>query len=393
MTEIIGVRFQKSGRMMFYDPKGEVVELKDQVLVNTDRGIEHGTVTIDNINCDIEQFPAEVSPIIRLVTKEDQEIIDENERLAEEALDYCIQKVHENNLPMKMLSSEYTFDRAILLFYFTANKRVDFRKLVRDLAQNFHTRIELRQIGIRDQARALGGLGPCGQEICCRRFMKHFMPVSIKMAKTQGLSLNPSKISGLCGRLMCCLNYEQEHYLANTKKVPREGTLILSEDGQGYVLDRDVLQKRVRARIYKPDGTEDEKYYNVDEIEILEKRRKGHPRPDLWTNLDDHVFVTEGEKKARRRQEQEKEENSEDSGEDEDEADQRQDKPGQEKEAKQQAADSSQEKDSEEKEQETAAKDFKDIESPDHSYEEPYGLKGRAKPRGRRRRRRPKKRK
>ena len=304
MTEIIGVHFKESGRMMFFDPQGEKIQVNDLVIVQTDRGIEYGQVTLSNFDCDPHALPENIRPILRRVSDQDRERIEENKKMAQEALEFCTRKVSENNLQMKVVGAEYTFDRSILLFYFTANKRVDFRKLVRDLAQNFHTRIELRQIGIRDQAKTLGGIGPCGQEICCRRYLCHFMPVSIKMAKTQGLSLNPTKISGLCGRLMCCLNYEQDHYEANTKKVPRNGTLILTEDGQGHVVDRDVLQSRVRARIYKADGTEDEKYYDVDSIEILEKRQKGHPRPQPWTNMDGHVFISEGEKKAQRLQEE-----------------------------------------------------------------------------------------
>ncbi len=422
MTEIIGVHFKESGRMMFFDPQGEKIQVNDLVIVQTDRGIEYGQVTLGNFDCDPHALPENIRPILRRVTDQDRERIEENKKMAQEALEFCTRKVSENNLQMKVVGAEYTFDRSILLFYFTANKRVDFRKLVRDLAQNFHTRIELRQIGIRDQAKTLGGIGPCGQEICCRRYLCHFMSVSIKMAKTQGLSLNPTKISGLCGRLMCCLNYEQDHYEANTKKVPRNGTLILTEDGQGHVVDRDVLQSRVRARIYKADGTEDEKYYDVDSIEILEKRQKGHPRPQPWTNLDGHVFISEGEKKAQRLQKEGSDPDAEADASDFDtEAmDQEADTSDFDTEAMDLEAEASgfdamdlrpgdlspccpccpqrqeewtmEEAAEEEREEaETEENPFR-LEETDPSYEKPYGLKGRGKPRIRRGRRPPRKR-
>lgn len=417
MTEIIGVHFKKSGRMMFFYPQGEKIRVNDLVIVETDRGTEYGQVTLANIDCDPKALPEDITPILRLATEEDRRRIEENKKMAEEALAVCIQKVEESDLQMKVVGAEYTFDRTVLLFYFTANKRVDFRKLVRELAQNYHTRIELRQIGIRDQAKTLGGIGPCGQEICCRRYMCHFMPVSIKMAKTQGLSLNPTKISGLCGRLMCCLNYEQDHYEANTKKVPRKGTLILTEDGQGHVVDRDVLQSRVRARIHKADGSEDEKYYDVDAIEILEKRKKGSPRPQLWTNIEEHVFISEGEKKARLFQEEEAnregliEEEESESGEDEDFLEEegpccpccvKEKEEGAfsplpeaaliiEEEDEEDEEDEVNEVDEEEEKKEEENSSFS-LEEPDPSYEKPYGLKGRGKPRIRRGRRPPRKR-
>lgn len=300
MTEIIGVRFQQSSKVYYFDPNGHQGSMNQGVIVETSRGLEFGTITIENVELPEELIPQEPKPIIRLADELDHKIAEENIKLAKDAYDICSIKIQEHNLDMKLVNAEYTFDKNKLIFYFIADDRVDFRDLVRDLAQIFHTRIELRQIGVRDQAKMVGAIGSCGQEVCCKRYMNDFAPVSIKMAKTQGLSLNPTKISGVCGRLMCCLNYEQDVYLENTKKVPAFGTLVLTEEGQGYVVDRDVLQERVRVHIYKDDNTEDEKYFLVDEIEILEKRKKGQPKPNLWDSFENHEFVSEGEKKLQK---------------------------------------------------------------------------------------------
>lgn len=298
MTEIIGVQFRESGKIHYFDPIGHEVEVDDSVIAETSRGLEIGRVYIKNLEVPDNLIQYELKPIVRVASDADLETADENIRLAKDAHEICAVKITEHGLDMRLVEAEYTFDKNKLIFYFTADQRVDFRQLVRDLAQVFHTRIELRQIGVRDQAKIVGGMGTCGQELCCHRFMNDFQPVSIKMAKTQGLSLNPSNISGVCGRLMCCLNYEQDLYLENTKKVPDNGTLVLTEEGQGYVVDRDVLQERVRVHIYKEDHTEDEKYFSVADIEILEKRKKGNPKPKLWEDLSNHQFVTEGEKRA-----------------------------------------------------------------------------------------------
>lgn len=304
MQEVIGVRFKATGRLEYYRPGGEVFRLDEGAICPSDHGLEFGQVALSNIRLPEDLLPDQIPNLVRKATEEDLKTHEENLARAKEAVEFCKIKIAEERLEMNLVGAEFTFDRSKLIFYFTADHRVDFRKLVRELAQNFHTRIELRQIGVRDQAKLLGGIGPCGQEFCCHRFMRDFDPVSIKMAKTQGLSLNPTKISGICGRLMCCLNYEQEVYQANTKKVPPKGTLVLTEDGQGHVVDRDVLQTRVRVHVYKDDGTEDEKYYSVDAIEILQKRKKGHSKPELWEDMEDHDFVTEGEKKALREEEE-----------------------------------------------------------------------------------------
>lgn len=310
MTEVIGVRFQRSGTITYVNPQGEQVAKDEDVIVATDRGVEYGTIRIENIELPEELLPPIQASLVRKANEADVQTVAENSRLAQDALALCNIKIEEHRLAMKLVDAEYTFDRDKLIFYFTAEDRVDFRSLVRDLAQSFHTRIELRQIGVRDQAKMIGGLGQCGQPVCCRRYMSDFVPVSIKMAKTQGLSLNPTKISGVCGRLMCCLNYEQDHYLQNTKRVPAKGTLVLTEDGQGYVVDRDVLQTRVRVHVYKADGSEDEKYYAVSSIEVLARRKKGQPRPDLRNEqeLDEHEFIPEGQKMTNGRKESDEEE-------------------------------------------------------------------------------------
>lgn len=299
MANVVGVRFKRS-QSVTYVKSLEEVRQNDRVLVETERGIEYGYIIRSKIETD-DSILDILPTLLRIADETDEAIFEENERLARDAWDIAAEKIREHDLEMKIVDVEYTFDRNKLILCFTADDRVDFRALVRDLAQTFKTRIELRQIGVRDQARVIGGLGPCGQPICCRRYMKDFVPVSIRMAKTQGLSLNPTKISGVCGRLMCCLNYEEKNYQENTKKVPGKGALVLTQEGQGYVVDRDVLQTRVRVHVYKADGSEEEKYYHVEDIEILKKRTKGQPRPELLDSdqLDDHEFVSEGEKKRK----------------------------------------------------------------------------------------------
>lgn len=298
MSEMIGVRFSGSCQILYYDPQDLQVKTDQGVIVETDRGLEYGTVVIENVLLPEEWTARRLPPIVRLADEEDERVRQENRQRNEDAFSICEMKIAEHGLDMKLVGAEYTFDRNKLIFYFTADNRVDFRKLVRDLARVFHTRIELRQIGVRDQAKMIGGIGPCGQEVCCHRYINHFEPVSIKMAKTQGLSLNPSKISGVCGRLMCCLNYEQEVYKENTKKVPPVGSLILTASGQGYVEDRDVLQKKVRAHIYQADGSEEDLTFPVQEIEVLDKHRRGQPKPALWgaDRLDRHHFNPIGDR-------------------------------------------------------------------------------------------------
>nr|WP_072513867.1 stage 0 sporulation family protein [Ndongobacter massiliensis] len=293
MTEMIGVQLNHSGKVYYFSPDGEQLAKGQRVIVETARGIECGIVSIGNAQWSEESIQKDLKPILRVANEEDLATVEESERLAKEALAVCQEKVEAHGLAMRLIHSEYTFDRNKLIFYFTAEDRVDFRELVRDLAQTFRTRIELRQVGVRDQAKMVGGLGACGQEMCCHRYMVNFDPVSIKMAKTQGLSLNPTKISGVCGRLMCCLNFEQEVYLEHNKQAPDIGCLVLTVDGQGYVVDRDVLQRRVRVRVYKEDESQDEKYYTFEELQVIEKRKKGHRRPALRPELMGETYRPE----------------------------------------------------------------------------------------------------
>ncbi len=211
MIEIAGIRFKRTGKIYYFDPIDIDLKIGDYVIVETVRGLEFGAVELLK-DIDEESIKGELKPVIRLASQEDKNINVENRNKAKEAIIICEQKVEEHGLDMKLISCEYTFDRSKLLFYFTADGRVDFRELVRDLASIFKTRIELRQIGVRDQAKFVGGLGCCGRPTCCSTFLSEFSPVSIKMAKDQNLSLNPTKISGICGRLMCCLKYEQDGY-------------------------------------------------------------------------------------------------------------------------------------------------------------------------------------
>src|SRR5699024_6422075 len=212
MIEVIGVRFKKAGKIYYFDPNQLNIALDDYVIVETVRGIEFGKVVVVNKLVDIDDVVLPLKKVMRIASEEDRNTLIENEKLAEKALYICTDKIEEHNLEMNLVDVEYTFDRNKVIFYFTAEGRIDFRNLVKDLAALFKTRIELRQIGVRDEAKLLGGIGPCGRMLCCSTFLGDFDPVSIKMAKDQSLSLNPAKISGLCGRLMCCLRYENDSY-------------------------------------------------------------------------------------------------------------------------------------------------------------------------------------
>ena len=220
MTEVIGVRLKGAGKMYYFDPAGQVLEPGSHVIVETIRGVEYGEVIKGNCMVDDKNIVATLKPILRVADENDAHTVEENEKKAKQAMEICARKIIKHNLDMKLIDTEYTFDRGKLLFYFTADGRVDFRELVKDLASEFRTRIELRQIGVRDEARMLGGLGVCGRPFCCSTFLDGFQPVSIKMAKEQNLSLNPVKISGTCGRLMCCLKYEHDVYAELIRLVP-----------------------------------------------------------------------------------------------------------------------------------------------------------------------------
>ena len=251
MTEVIGVRFKKVGKIYYFDPNGAQLPLDEKVIVETARGIECGEIAITNRMVDDDSVVKPLKPVIRVATEEDKRRIAENAEKEKKAFKLCSEKIAKHKLDMKLVDVEYTFDNNKILFYFTAEGRVDFRELVKDLASVFKTRIELRQIGVRDEAKMLGGLGICGRPFCCASFLGEFQPVSIKMAKEQGLSLNPTKISGTCGRLMCCLKYEQNAYEELIRITPRVGSYVSTSEGKGTVVEISLLTGLVKVRLDK----------------------------------------------------------------------------------------------------------------------------------------------
>lgn len=255
MAEVIGVRFKEVGKVYFFDPDGQQLKKGDRVIVETVRGIECGEVAMDNREVDDEQIVKPLKKLIRIATEKDIEQFLANKAKEKDAFAICQQKIANHNLDMKLVDVEYTFDGGKVLFYFTADGRVDFRELVKDLAGVFKTRIELRQIGVRDESKMLGGLGICGRPFCCSSFLGEFQPVSIKMAKEQGLSLNPTKISGACGRLMCCLKYEQNAYEYLLKITPKPGAIVETSDGAGTVVDFSLLTGKLKVQLHNnPDA-------------------------------------------------------------------------------------------------------------------------------------------
>ncbi len=254
MIEIIGVKFTSGGKAYYFDPKGLQTENGDYVLVETARGIEMGRVVIPNKMVEETEIVSPLKPIHRKATDQDFRQAEENKQLEKDAFTIAVQQIAEHKLEMKLVSAEYTFDRSKILFYFTADGRVDFRELVKSLAGIFRTRIELRQIGVRDEARQLGSLGICGRFLCCSTFLNDFHPVSIKMAKEQGLSLNPTKISGVCGRLMCCLQYEQNAYEDMLAKMPKRGDKVQTPDGVGIVVETATLKGQIKVKFPDENG-------------------------------------------------------------------------------------------------------------------------------------------
>lgn len=264
MATVIGVRFHNAGKLYYFDPGRLWPSAGDAVIVETARGLEYGEVVTGVTEVADEQIVPPLRPVVRIATVEDARQRAENHVKEKEAYAVCQAKIQEHKLEMKLVSVEYTIDGSKILFYFTANGRVDFRALVKDLAAVFKTRIELKQIGVRDEAKMMGGLGLCGRPVCCSQFLGDFQPVSIKMAKEQNLSLNPTKISGVCGRLMCCLKYEQDHYEATRKRMPRVGRDVITPDGIGTVQEINVLKETVRVRITKGDSNEVNDYALAD---------------------------------------------------------------------------------------------------------------------------------
>lgn len=255
MAEIVGIKFKDVGKVYYFGPNGMTFQKGDKAIVETARGLECGEVATENSDVPDESIVAPLKPVIRHATKEDLATVEQNREKEKKAFQICEEKIARHGLDMKLVDVEYTFDSSKILFYFTADGRVDFRELVKDLAGVFRTRIELRQIGVRDGAKKLGGFGICGRPFCCNTFLGEFQPVSIKMAKEQGLSLNPTKISGSCGRLMCCLKYEQDAYEHLLKVTPKIGATVETKEGKGEVIDYNLLTGSLTVRLdKKPDA-------------------------------------------------------------------------------------------------------------------------------------------
>jgi cell fate regulator YaaT (PSP1 superfamily) len=250
MYSVVGVRFKKAGKIYYFDPSDLPVEKEQSVIVETARGVEYGRVVIGRRIVQESDVVLPLKKVIRIADQKDATIVEENKSAAKDAIAICQQKINDHQLRMKLIDVEYTFDRNKIIFYFTAEGRVDFRELVKDLAGVFRTRIELRQIGVRDEAKMLGGIGPCGRILCCSSFLGDFEPVSIKMAKDQNLSLNPTKISGLCGRLMCCLKYEHDQYESKKDELPRVGSIVVTPMGNGKVLSYQVDERKVKVQLF-----------------------------------------------------------------------------------------------------------------------------------------------
>ncbi len=256
MIQVIGVRFREVGKVYYFDPLDNKFEKGDHVIVETVRGMECGEVALENSEVSDEEIVKPLKSVVRRATDADLKIVEENRKKEQEAFDICLQKIADHGLDMmKLVNVEYAFDGKKILFYYTSDVRVDFRELVKDLARVFRTRIELRQIGVRDGSKMLGGLGMCGRPFCCSTFIGDFQPVSIKMAKEQGLSLNPVKISGTCGRLMCCLKYEQDNYEYLLKITPKQGALVDTPEGRGIVVEVNLLSGQLKVRLDRcPDA-------------------------------------------------------------------------------------------------------------------------------------------
>lgn len=278
MTEIIGVRFKKAGKMYYFGPNGIKFEKGQFVIVETARGVEIGEVVLENQMVDDTKIIPPLKPVLRAAEDKDIEKAKQNKIKEREAFEVCLKKIAEHKLEMKLIDVEYTFDNNKVLFYFTADGRVDFRDLVKDLAAQFRTRIELRQIGVRDEAKMEGGLGICGKPFCCNTFLGDFAPVSIKMAKEQGLSLNPTKISGTCGRLMCCLKYEQDAYEDLISITPKVGALVKTPDYNGYVTEVNLLKGIVKVR---PEDNPDvvPKPYHRSQLKVIKDAEQSNDTP------------------------------------------------------------------------------------------------------------------
>ena len=275
MKIIIGVSFRQAGKVYFFDPGDEQIERGEHVIVETAKGVEYGTVVVPNREMAEEKIVAPLKKIIRVATPKDEDIELKNREKEKDAYKICLEKIAKHRLEMKLIAAEYTFDNNKLLFYFTADGRIDFRELVKDLASVFRTRIELRQIGVRDETKICGGIGICGRTLCCHSYLSEFAPVSIKMAKEQNLSLNPTKISGVCGRLMCCLKNEEEAYEELNSRLPHIGSHVKTAEGlDAEVQSVSVLKQLVKVIVFLDDGEKEVSEYRVDELKFRTKKKK-----------------------------------------------------------------------------------------------------------------------
>ena len=286
MVKTVGVRFKKAGKIYYFDPDELVINLEDNVIVETIRGIEFGEVVLGIREVAEEQIVAPLKKVLRVASEEDKKIYWDNKNKERDAMSLCLQKVQQHSLDMKLIDVEYTFDNNKIIFYFTADGRIDFRELVKDLASVFKTRIELRQIGVRDEAKMIGGVGPCGRALCCSSFLGDFAPVSIKMAKEQSLSLNPAKISGICGRLMCCLKYEQEAYEYARSIVPRIGSIVETAEGKGEVISNNMLKEQVKVLLeLQENNLRVIKEYSIKDVVVLKHGR------DYDNPIDENIKI------------------------------------------------------------------------------------------------------
>ena len=309
MIKVIGVRFRTAGKIYFFDPGNLDIKKDSHVIVETARGIEYGTVVGDVREIEDDKVVLPLKPVLRVATPKDDEQQAYNRRKEKDAFKICLTKIQEHGLDMKLIDAEYTFDNNKVLFYFTSDGRVDFRELVKDLASIFRTRIELRQIGVRDETKMLGGIGICGRTLCCHTYLSEFNNVSIKMAKEQGLSLNPTKISGMCGRLMCCLLHEYETYEYLNKKLPNQGDFVTTADGfKGEVHSVNVLRQKVKVII--TDG--DEKEIREYPVEELQYRRHGHKEKSISAEELEELKELEKLEKQDREDKEKNSENAED---------------------------------------------------------------------------------
>lgn len=275
MIKVIGVRFRNAGKIYYFDPAGLKIQTGDHVVVETARGIEFGHVVLGVREVSKDKVIQPLKQVMRMATVQDEETERKNKQKEKEAFNICLEKIRNRGLEMKLIDAEYTFDNNKVLFYFTADGRIDFRELVKDLASVFKTRIELRQVGVRDETKILGGIGICGRPLCCHTYLSEFIPVSIKMAKEQNLSLNPTKISGVCGRLMCCLKNEEETYQHLTSKLPNIGDYVSTSDGfRGEVQNVNVLRQLVKVVVTLDNDEKEIREYGVDELKFKPRRRR-----------------------------------------------------------------------------------------------------------------------